>query len=799
MIVALYRRWVDVIVRNPARAVVLLLLAMIPTGYFTALYFMNVRAGLQDLLPRGAESVRALEELHARIGGVSSLIVIVHSPDAVANRKFMSELGPRLVAKKIPEAKSIRYDVVSERKWLERRGALLLEDAAFDRVLESVEDAIASASPLRLDLDEAGDGFADLKKQLEAETQKVERFPNGYMETPDGTMVVMLIGLNGSEVDIGPALGLARAVHAEVDTLKAQYPNVQVALSGEVENLIEEHDAIQDDIVTSVIMVLVLNGILIALYFRSARAIIAVVGSLAPGILWTFAVGRLSGSELNSNSAFLGSIIAGNGINYPLILLAFYRNRDPSEPMAEAIVGAARQSFAGTLGAAATASAAYLGLASASFRGFSDFGFLGGVGMISTWAVAFMTMPILIAIARPPRHGTAITEAQGRVNAYFSTPGLARGVAAALVLTTLVVATIGVRAVLREGYYDMNLLNLRNSVSLREGGASWDKRVSELFGVWLNPIVGMVDEPSDRHATAAALRAALLTGEEPVAERIETIDRLVPPVEAQQARIGRLSAVKRSLAKVPREKIPAEARVHVDTWLSDENLQPITAEEVPTILTMGFRETSGRTDRTVLAYPSLKIDYNDGRNIVAFLDELAKAELPKGAVLAGGFLFMGEIISLVRSEVPRVIGVVCLLVALTLVPLFWRKPGQIVLVLVTVIVVAALGQAVMYAAGVRLNMLNFAAIPITIGVGADYVVNLIGAMDSMKLNARQAVAKMGGAVLLCSLTTVVGYLSLLLAHSGALRSFGWAAVLGELMAVTVVLVILPVLMRERVA
>jgi predicted RND superfamily exporter protein len=105
--------------------------------------------------------------------------------------------------------------------------------------------------------------------------------------------------------------------------------------------------------------------------------------------------------------------------------------------------------------------------------------------------------------------------------------------------------------------------------------------------------------------------------------------------------------------------------------------------------------------------------------------------------------------------------------------------------------VAVLAQTIMLALGVKINMLNFAAVPLTIGVGADYVLNLFGAMDSLKVDARRACARMGGAILLCSLTTIVGYASLLVAQSGALRTFGWAAVLGELMAVVTVLLVLP--------
>jgi hypothetical protein len=118
-------------------------------------------------------------------------------------------------------------------------------------------------------------------------------------------------------------------------------------------------------------------------------------------------------------------------------------------------------------------------------------------------------------------------------------------------------------------------------------------------------------------------------------------------------------------------------------------------------------------------------------------------------------------------------------------------------VVATVAIVAIAAQAVMLALGVQLNMLNFAAVPITIGVGSDYVVNLLGAMDAFEVDARRACARMGGAIFLCSLTTIVGYVSLVMAQSGALRTFGWAAVLGEVMAVSAVLLVLPVLLPAR--
>jgi predicted RND superfamily exporter protein len=243
---------------------------------------------------------------------------------------------------------------------------------------------------------------------------------------------------------------------------------------------------------------------------------------------------------------------------------------------------------------------------------------------------------------------------------------------------------------------------------------------------------------------------------------------------------------------LPPEEVPEDARPFVDEWLAPERLVPITGhQEVPPALLQGFRETSGDLDRSVLIFPALAVDYGDGVNMQWLARRLGEARLPPGAIVGGAFLFMADVFRLVHEEAPRVVLVVCLLVGLVLLPFFWRQPLRIALVMGAVVPAAFAAQAIMLAVGVKINMLNFAAVPITIGVGADYALNLLGAMSSLKLDARQACVRMGGAILLCSLTTTVGYASLLVAQSGALRTFGWAAVLGEVMAVATVLLVLP--------
>src|SRR5262249_42173616 len=78
---------------------------------------------------------------------------------------------------------------------------------------------------------------------------------------------------------------------------------------------------------------------------------------------------------------------------------------------------------------------------------------------------------------------------------------------------------------------------------------------------------------------------------------------------------------------------------------------------------------------------------------------------------------------------------------------------------------------------VKMNFFNFVAIPITFGIGVDYAVNVMqrvlnggGVLPALRLT--------GGAVVLCSLTTTLGYLALLGSVNQAVRSLGMVAVLG---------------------
>jgi predicted RND superfamily exporter protein len=97
---------------------------------------------------------------------------------------------------------------------------------------------------------------------------------------------------------------------------------------------------------------------------------------------------------------------------------------------------------------------------------------------------------------------------------------------------------------------------------------------------------------------------------------------------------------------------------------------------------------------------------------------------------------------------------------------------------------------------VRLNFLNFVALPLTFGIGVEYAINLyerIVKRDSVP----EGLNSIGGPVALCSLTTIIGYGALTMADNMALQSFGRYAMAGELACIVTALFVMPAFISLR--
>jgi predicted RND superfamily exporter protein len=156
-------------------------------------------------------------------------------------------------------------------------------------------------------------------------------------------------------------------------------------------------------------------------------------------------------------------------------------------------------------------------------------------------------------------------------------------------------------------------------------------------------------------------------------------------------------------------------------------------------------------------------------------------------------------IEVVWVDGPRAIaaslGATILLLALA-----FRKFRERLLSLSALLLGIVLMGGSMALCGMKLNFLNFVAFPITFGNGVDYGVNVLrrNAVEladgqSARVALRRAIEETGGAVTLCSLTTIIGYSSLFASANRALNSFGAAMAISEVTCLLAAVLAMPAL------
>src|SRR5262249_59200279 len=135
-------------------------------------------------------------------------------------------------------------------------------------------------------------------------------------------------------------------------------PGMRIGYTGDVAIDVEELAALVQDLTASSVIVAALVLAVILFFYRWWRSVPALLLPLGIAATYAFALVTLppiSIAHLNSNTAFLGSVIVGNGINFGIILLARYvEERRRGLPIDDALVRAVWGSRIGTLVAAPT-------------------------------------------------------------------------------------------------------------------------------------------------------------------------------------------------------------------------------------------------------------------------------------------------------------------------------------------------------------------------------------------------------------------------------------------------------------
>jgi uncharacterized protein len=795
-------------------------LLAIPATFRTVSLYRHLKSDVEELLPRESPSVRALDEMRARIPGLQYLGVVVdvdRAENITAGERFLDDLAARIRSYPPEMVREVRTGDEVERKFVEDHAALYVDLADLKDVLRRIEArrdyevGLESGSLLDDSEPPPSVDVSDIEKKYDKKQSREKGNPSEHGRYSDAAKHLTLLFVEAGEFTTGAdqARALLARVQSDVRALggpERYAPGMRIGYSSDVAISVEELDALEADLSVSSILVGVAEIAVIVLYYKWWRSTLVLFPPLLLATVYAFGIASLPPfdvSSLNSNTAFLGSIIIGNGINVGIVLLARYREaRRAGATVDEALAIGIWGARLGTLAAALAAAVSYASLILTEFRGFRQFGYIGCAGMLASWVTAFVLVPPLLKWLdrddpAPVVEAPAAKAGIMRLVATWVERWPVPIVTAALALT--VVSAVAVSRFDSSAQIEYDFSKLRRVDTWLNGDGYWGRRVDALLGRYLTPTVVLSDSPRAASAAEEVLRASADSGAlQPMVASVRGADDVLP--RDQQAKLDVVREIREALTPKIRSLIEEGRRAQLDKLLGPDALVPLRVGDLPPAFTAGLRDRDGTMGRTVLVYPRPSDTLWRAKEIHAFVRELRDGSAKgleggdRPGRVAGSIPLSDDIIASIGRDAPLAsLASFAGVVAIVLIVLRAR--------LASIYVIGSLVVGLLWLAGatmllhLKINFCNFVAYPITVGIGVDYSVNVITryVQDGAR-NVTGAIRSTGAAVGLCSLTTSIGYSSLLLAKNRALYLFGLTAVLGEVACLTAAVVALPALL-----
>ncbi len=776
---AISGRWVAVVARHYWLVAALTIVSLVASLF--AASHLTLKTNLSALLPEEQLSVRILEQVQKKIGGLGKLLVVVQSPDSAANDRFARALMTPLASSELINVVEYQRDL----SFFEDRKLLYIDVGDLKTVRRRIAQKLRFEKNKRdplffIEQQDPGLDFSDIEDKYRANGLSANRVSD------DGKTALVVAYPGGVEGNIGFARKLLASAQQIAEGLdpKSFHPEMQLSYGGQFKNKLIEYKVIMDDIASTAIAALIGVMILIALYFRQAFAVFFIGLPLILGMSWTFGITAITIGNLNLITGFLVAVLAGLGIDFGIHTFARYtedRNggADPTQAMSSALhhTGMAMATSAWTT------SAAFYSLLINDFKGFSEFGFIAGTGVLLSLASVFLTFPAFIFIGERLnliRHTAIIHKSRGTGNGRFPAPRA--------VLIVAAIAAVGAAYALPNLTFQYDFSNLRANHPANTQVKRTIRGITQSSPD--SPAVIVVEDPDERHRIVEILSERLHDPDTAI-ESIKTLDQYVP--DSQDVKLKVLASIRRLL----RGKMD---HVTDGTDLTPEQLErwlnpgTIVAADLPDYALRRFRGADGSMGEFVAIYPSVPL--TQGKLVIKFADEVRTVKTEKKTYhSSGSAVIFADMLTVMFEDSKIAVSSTLLVVFLILFADFKSKRAAL-LVLVPLVGGVLLMCGSLVLVGMKLNFYNMVVIPTIIGIGVDSGVHLYHRyLEEGRGSVRLMLVNTGGPVLMTTLTTMLGFSGLLFAAHQGLNSIGKLALIGLGFCLVMSLIVLPAILQ----
>ena len=537
-------------------------------------------------------------------------------------------------------------------------------------------------------------------------------------------------------------------------------------------------------------------------HFRQLLSPLFIIVPLLMSLSWTFGLTYLVIHNLNQITVCLFAILFGLGIDFGIHIFARYREaRRRGKDTEDALVETVVHTGSALTTTAVTTSVAFFSLMFSDFKGFSEFGFIVGIGILFSLVAMLVVCPAFIVLAE---RFHVIRLQQRSVPEHLLRRG--RYPVPALTLALGLLATLysvyhTMRPVVSfdpfqldlhsELQFEYDFKKLRPELPNTGPQANIPEKLKETR----SPAIVLTESREQAMAVVGAVeRIKAERGDRSTIKSVKSVYSALPDQQSEKLelieRIRRLIDDSESL-------IDEEETARVDSLRQYLDVGELTLQDLPVDMTKSFSSKEGDILDFVMINASVAL--RDGRNAIRFAEEIGQIQTPSGDTFyaSSSHIIFAEMLKLMLDDGIKAVGLTLLVVSLVLL-IDLRNFVDAVLVLTPLLTALAWVTGFMYLFDFKLNIYNMVAFPTIIGMGIDNAVHIFHRYrESGRGSLRLVLRTTGLALVATTLTTMVGFAGLVPASHPALYWIGTVTLFGLGCAFISAVTLLPALLQLR--
>src|SRR5699024_6736416 len=347
-------------------------------------------------------------------------------------------------------------------------------------------------------------------------------------------------------------------------------------------------------------------------------------------------------------------ILFGMAIDYGIHFYARYIEfRSAGHPVPESLFHTYDNTGSAIIVSGLTTAFSLFVLIIARFRGFSEFGFIAGSGILLALTCMLFVLPSLLVICE--RYNWILLNPASEEDQQRSTTRNHRFPMARTILG------IGLLLALMSGFFSSQKLGFQYDFGELEPEFPEYEEFNEFAGQVShsdkrNPAYILADNQQQVVEILGKIRHKMRTDTtSPTILDVEALPERFPPNQAQAREKLKEIARIRELLKDPFIKGQEDPQLD-KLRRAAQTTQPLDVEQIPDYFKSQFVNKEGEIGNFVIVYPSVGL--SDGENSIAFKDDIGEITLDSGEKVyaASTSIIAAEMLDLMRTESPYMVG-----------------------------------------------------------------------------------------------------------------------------------------------